>query len=111
MRKFTGNHNITSEILNSAAARKSIVPLGTGGGCDYITRECGDAIMVMYSSIYEGECPEKLEEPSEVILFLDKDEWGKRSITFKFQSAVEAMDFMAGFEYAIENESSLEPQS
>jgi hypothetical protein len=87
-------YNITREIIRAAAARENLTACATGGGCDYIVRELpNDMIMVLGS---EGvESPDKLDEKSFVSLKLSED-WSV-SIEFDFDTAVEAMDFMAGF--------------
>ena len=94
-------HNITDEILK-AAAKHGIYPYATGGGMDYIVNEIdrptrdGGAIMVLGLDGDAGS-PEKLSDPSTVTIYFDGEDWSNsKSLRFLFDTAEQAIEFMAG---------------
>jgi len=94
------NPNISDEILKAAAERK-LPHLCTGGGCDYVFRGLGtdfekDPLMILAVDGDAGS-PKTLQEPAVVRLFFNADEWTKGPfINFAFDTARQALDFMAG---------------
>lgn len=98
--------NIAHEILMSAKARKTLSTTCTGGGFDYISRVLWDngPEMILHAQGEEPASPDTLSETCEVWLFPTAD-WSQsydRVLRFYFDTAVQAMDFMGGFEMAKE---------
>lgn len=98
--------NIERELLVSAKARKNLSMTCTGGGFDYISRVLWDngPEMILHAFGDEPAGPERLDERCEVWLFLTAD-WSEsydKVLRFIFDTAVEGMDFMAGFNSAKE---------
>jgi hypothetical protein len=89
-------------LLASAKARKTLAITCTGGGFDYISRSLWDngPEMILHAAGDEPAGPTHLAEMCEVWLFLTSD-WSRSYhsvLRFYFDTAVQAMDFMGGFE-------------
>ena len=90
--------NISDEIWDYAES-KGLTYEVTGGGCDFIYHEGSPSTLgpvphlIMSSEEDHGMSPDTLDEPSDVGIFLDDD--GRTGFTISFNSAREAMDWMA----------------
>lgn len=97
-------YNIAASIIRSAEAR-GLDAMATGGGCDYITRALGDKDndprMVLGCADDAGS-PDSLSDKANVTLYLNDEDWSDGGfISFNFDTTVDALDFMAGFNDAV----------
>lgn len=92
-------YNITLEIIKSANARPFLTAIATGGGCDYIARELQGGRVLVLGCQEDASSPDRLDEPSTVTLYFEES-WSESFIVFVFDTAAEAMDFMAAFQSA-----------
>jgi len=99
-RNYWESHNITREI-GMFADSLGLDCLATGGNCDYIIKRLGNnnenpenEMMAVLGSAEGPECCDKLSEKCYVSIKLDSD-WQK-SVDIEFETARQAMRFMAG---------------
>jgi hypothetical protein len=92
-----GAYNITPVIVN-AAEELGLNAIATGGNVDYICKYVGKNLdgsdrIVILSSAEGGDTPDRLNEPSELIIMLDEG-WHSE-IAFPVKTAKEGLRVMA----------------
>lgn len=92
--------NISEEIMEAAKAR-GLDWTGTGGGCDYISRDLkpGSAPVMILGTPGDAGSPDKLDEEAFVAIYFEES-WCENYLVFNFDTANTALDFMTSFKSA-----------
>lgn len=91
------------KVIWSHAESLGLDWIATGGGCDFIYRGIGELeeegignriSLVLGHAEDQGLCPDTLEDPSTVVIYINDPEW-QEGTYITFPTAAGAMAFMA----------------